>query len=79
MSFGGLMQNCRQCGTVTTRVMATCGNPICEGCETAARRQLEGALGGSLTAEQIYRMFDMGGAGVVTGCQPQVVINWGKI
>lgn len=73
------MQNCKQCTRPTSRVMPSCGSPICEECENAVRRLLEGQLGGSLTADQIYRMFDMGGAGVITGCTPRVVVYWDKI
>jgi len=53
--------NCVQC----SKEMNCNGATVCEGCVSAAMTVIEGALGGRPTPGQIYRMFDMGGAGTL--------------
>jgi hypothetical protein len=37
---------------------------VCDGCVGDAIRLMGGCLGGEISAEMIYRIFDMGGCGV---------------
>lgn len=58
--------NCVQC----SKEMNCNGESVCDGCVSAAMTLMEGCLGGRPTAAQVYRMFDMGGAGCMEQFRP---------
>lgn len=60
--------NCVQC----SKEMNCKGESVCDGCVSAAMTLMEGCLGGRPTAAQVYRMFDMGGAGCLEQFRPVI-------
>ena len=56
---------------------------VCDAYVEAAGIQIEGALGGRPTPQQIARIFDMGGAGIAPkGChtgRPVILVHWDRL